>query len=125
MRSLKLLTPWLVFAAIGLVALAPSVQAEQTPATAPAPRVVEIKVAGGYHPDRVTVPAGEPVRLAFTRTEYSGCTLEVVFPTLGVRAKLPTNQRVEIDLGPLPAGEIPFHCGMNMVRGTLIVEAKQ
>ena len=90
----------------------------------PAPGI-EIVVEGGYKPDRVVVKQGEPVLLRFLRKEYSGCTLEVVFPTLDLRRELPTGETVVIDLGTPPAGEIPFHCGMNMIHGVVVVEAKE
>lgn len=94
-------------------------------AAARAPRVIEITVEGGYHPERVVVTEGEPVQLRFVRKEYGGCTLEVVFPTLGIRQTLPTNQAVVIDLGTPAAGEIPFHCGMKMIQGVLVVQPKE
>ena len=92
---------------------------------APTPHVVEVTVQNGYHPDRIVARAGEPLRLRFQRTEYTGCTLEVVFPTLGIRATLPPGEVVEIDLGTPEAGEIPFHCGMNMRYGVVVVEPKE
>jgi plastocyanin domain-containing protein len=83
---------------------------------------VAIEVAGAYRPDRVTVKAGEPIRLVFTRTTWDGCTREVVFPTLGIRKELPTNQPTPVDLPALASGEYAFHCGMNMISGTLVVK---
>lgn len=97
--------------------LVPSAHAE------PAPREIAVKVQGGYSPDRIEVTAGERVRLVFTRTEYTGCTREVVFPELGIRKELPTNQAVTIDLPVLAPGTYNFHCGMNMIHGTLVVTA--
>jgi Cu+-exporting ATPase len=49
----------------------------------------------------------------------------IVFPTLGIRTQLQPNEPVVIDLGTVAAGEIPFHCGMNMIHGTIVVEAKE
>jgi plastocyanin domain-containing protein len=59
------------------------------------------------------------------RKDYSPCTREVVFPSLDIRRELPVNEPVFIDLPALPAGEIEFHCGMNMIRGTIVVEARR
>lgn len=89
----------------------------------PAVREIAVQVQGGYKPDRIEVTAGERVRLVFTRTEYTGCTREVVFPELGIRKELPTNQAVRIDLPVLAPGTYKFHCGMNMIHGTLVVTA--
>jgi plastocyanin domain-containing protein len=109
----------LLVALLGLATL-PGGQAFAAPPPAPQQIVVE----GSYQPDRVVVKEGERVVLRFLRKDYGGCTLEVVFPTLGQRHKLPTNQPVEVDLGTPAAGEIPFHCGMNMIRGVVVVEPR-
>jgi plastocyanin domain-containing protein len=87
------------------------------------PREIEIVVDGGYEPAEIDVAPGERVILKFLRRDYSGCTKVVVFPTLGIRKALPTGEVVTIELPPLEAGEIPFHCGMKMIKGTLHVGA--
>ncbi len=86
-------------------------------------REVEVVVDQGYQPSRIEVAQGEAVRLRFIRRDYGGCTREVVFPTLNLRRELPTNQPVVIELPALPLGETPFQCGMNMVRGVVVVRA--
>lgn len=91
----------------------------------PSPREVEIVVKGGYQPNLVKVTQGERVRLKFVRREYAGCTKEVVFPTLGIKKTLPTDKPVLIDLPALEPGEVPFHCGMKMIKGTVQVEPVQ
>lgn len=119
-----------MFAVVALTTLSLSaalptpVLAEPTPAApaAPAPVTVSVTVQAGYHPSRIEVPAGVPVRLRFLRTEWTGCTREVVFPSLGGRrVELPTHVPVDVDLGILAAGEVPFHCGMNMIHGVVVV----
>jgi plastocyanin domain-containing protein len=62
-----------------------------------------------------------PARLTFTRTSEKTCATSVVFPTLKVKKELPLNQSVAIEFTPGDAGEIAFACGMNMLRGTLVV----
>ena len=86
-------------------------------------REIEVVVDGAYQPARIEVAPGERVRLRFLRRDYGGCTREVVFPSLNLRRALPTNEPVVIDLPALPVGETAFHCGMNMVRGALVVRA--
>ncbi len=88
---------------------------------APQVQEIEIVVRGGYQPSRITVREGEPVRLRFVRQEYSSCTREVVLPWLGLRRELPPHEPVVIELPPMRAGEHELHCGMNMVRATLVV----
>lgn len=122
LRHALALTLALALPLAGALAAPPAPAPEVAPAeAAPAAHVVEIKVQGGYRPDRVEVPAGVPVVIRFVRTEYAGCTREVVFPSLGLRHALPTDQPVEVALGVLEPGEIAFHCAMNMFRGTVVV----
>jgi RND family efflux transporter MFP subunit len=72
-----------------------------------------------FEPSRVTLRAGVPARLTFTRTSDKTCATEVVFPSLSIRRALPLNQPVVIELTP-SSGELAFTCGMNMLRGTLV-----
>ncbi|HSN97111.1 MAG TPA: cupredoxin domain-containing protein [Candidatus Nanopelagicales bacterium] len=92
--------------------------------TSPSPREIEIVVDGGYQPARVVVTEGERIRLKFVRRDYSPCSREVVFASLGIRRELPTGTPVLIDLPALSAGEIEFKCGMSMLRGVIVVEPR-
>jgi len=76
----------------------------------------------GYEPARLTVRAGVPTRITFVRTSDKTCGTAVVFPTLNIRRELPLNQPVEIEFTPKKTGEVQFVCGMNMLRGTVVVE---
>lgn len=105
-------------------ALAPSI-AEADAQRSTQVREVEVIVDGGYQPGRITVTAGERIRLRFIRREHTPCTREVVFPGLDIRRELPTDQPVVIELPALAAGEYEFRCGMNMIRGLLVVQPKQ
>ncbi len=90
-------------------------------AAAGGPQEIDVIVAGGYSPDRIEVRQGQPVRLTFLRQESTECTEQVVLPDFGLTAQLPQGQRVSIEFTPEKVGEFPFHCGMNMVRGRIIV----
>jgi hypothetical protein len=76
----------------------------------------------GFEPAKVALHAGTPARLTFLRTTDKTCGTEVVFPSLNVKRALPLNQAVEIEFTPARTGEIAFACGMNMLRGTVIVD---
>ncbi|MFU8887207.1 MAG: cupredoxin domain-containing protein [Trueperaceae bacterium] len=80
-----------------------------------------ITVQGGYDPDVVTVRRSLPVRLRFTRNESSMCSETVVFDGIERSAYLPEGKTVNIEFTPTAAGEIAFHCQMNMLRGKVIV----
>ncbi|MFC5720630.1 heavy metal translocating P-type ATPase [Streptomyces gamaensis] len=82
----------------------------------------EITVRGGYSPDVIVLRQGVPAELVFDRRESGECTSRVVFPELRVSAALPAYARTTVRLSPEHAGSFGFACGMNMVRGTLVVE---
>jgi plastocyanin domain-containing protein len=83
---------------------------------------VRIVVKGGYTPDTVIVQAGTPVRLQFYRDETADCSERVVFDAFGVSADLPAFATTPIEFTPREPGEYPFRCGMNMLKGLLVVE---
>jgi len=93
--------------------------------TPPAAQEIRITVDGGYQPSLPVAVAGVPIKLIFTKKDYSGCTKEVVLPSVGIRKQLPRGQDVVIELPAQAAGEIAFQCGMNMVKGKIIVRAKE
>jgi Cu+-exporting ATPase len=82
-----------------------------------------VTVRGGYSPEVMTVRQGIPVELVFDRQESGDCTSRVVFPDFRVNAALPAYQRTAVRLDPREPGEFGFACGMNMIHGSLIVEA--
>lgn len=83
---------------------------------------VRVTVKGGYSPDVVVVRKGVPVELDFYRDETSSCTEEVVFGDFQISRRLPAFETTTIRLTPERAGTFTFNCGMNMVRGKLVVE---
>jgi hypothetical protein len=76
----------------------------------------------GYEPAKLMLRAGQPARITFVRTTDKTCGTEVVFPSLNVRRELPLNEPVAVDFTPKSSGEIGFVCGMNMLRGTVVVQ---
>ena len=83
---------------------------------------VHITVKGGYTPDTVVVRAGQPVRLQFYRDETADCSDRVVFDDFGIDTALPAFQTTAVEFTPEAAGEFRFRCGMNMLKGLLVVE---
>ena len=83
---------------------------------------IKITVSGdGYEPASVPVKKGQPVKLAFYRADANNCGGEVVFSKQNIRKKLPVGETVLVEFTPAEAGEIAFACGMDMMRGKLIV----
>jgi plastocyanin domain-containing protein len=96
---------------------------QKTEATETAGGVQEVNVTvkGGYSPDVIVVKQGRPVRLNFYRDETSGCSEQVLFGDFGVARDLPAFKTTPVEFTPNRAGEFTFTCGMNMLRGKLIV----
>ena len=82
----------------------------------------QIEVRASYTPDRIEVEAGRPVRLTFVRREANPCTEQVILPEFGIVRDLPVGRPVAVEFTPPRPGEFEFHCGMNMVRGRLVVK---
>jgi RND family efflux transporter MFP subunit len=76
----------------------------------------------GFEPDRITVRSGVPVRLTVVRTSDKTCGTEIVLPSLKITRALPLNEPVVIEFTPAKAGDIPFACGMNMLKGVVVVQ---
>jgi RND family efflux transporter MFP subunit len=76
----------------------------------------------GFAPAKVSLRAGTPARLTFVRTTEKTCATEVVFPSLKVKRALPLNEPVMIELTPSKTGDIAFVCGMNMLKGVVVVQ---
>ncbi len=97
----------------------------QAPMSSKGIQEIDITVQGGYRPAEIVVKVGQLVRLNFTRRESSACSEEVIFPDFGQRAHLPQDQTVTLEMTPYRPGEYEFVCGMNMLRGKLIVEEEK
>jgi cobalt-zinc-cadmium efflux system membrane fusion protein len=76
----------------------------------------------GFEPAKVTLRAGTPARLTFIRTIDKTCGTEVVFPSLDIKRALPLNEAVVSEFTPEKNGEIAFACGMNMLKGVVVVQ---
>lgn len=119
-----------IFVAIGGVALIAFVlwyffgERQAVTATASESGVQEIKVTvkGGYSPDVIVVKPGKPVRLDFYRDETASCSEQVIFGDFGIARTLPAFKTTPIEFTPDKVGEFTFTCGMNMMRGKLIVD---
>ena len=104
---------WYFLFSKGSQALAPTVAGVQE---------VRVLVKGGYTPDTIVVRAGEPVRLQFYRDETADCSERVVFEDFGIDVALPAFQTTPVEFTPEEAGDFRFRCGMNMLKGLLVVE---
>lgn len=84
---------------------------------------IQVTVKGGYSPDVIVVKQGKPVRLDFYRDETASCSEQIIFGDFGIAKALPAFKTTPIQFTPDKPGEFTFTCGMNMMRGKLIVNA--
>ena len=112
---------------LGLRSAAGSTPTSAMPAASSTTAAAEVQSAKiavtekGYEPDKVTLRAGVPARLSVVRMTDKTCGTEIVFPTLNIERALPLNEPVVIEFTPAKAGDIAFACGMNMLKGVIVV----
>ncbi|MFZ5469578.1 MAG: cupredoxin domain-containing protein [Myxococcota bacterium] len=83
---------------------------------------VLIKVQGGYEPSLVSLKKGVPVRLRFLRQDTGECSRELKIPAFDVHTELTPMKETVVELTPNKAGEFAFSCGMDMMKGRLVVK---
>lgn len=76
----------------------------------------------GYSKPNIDLKKGIKAQLTFIRQTDKTCATEIVIPSIGVNKPLPLNQAVVVSFTPKSTGEFNFTCGMNMMRGKLIVQ---
>jgi len=76
----------------------------------------------GYQPDTFSLRQGIPARVTFVRRVEGTCGNEVVLPDYNIKRELPLNQPVVVEFTPTRTGEFKFACGMDMLRGEIIVK---
>ncbi|MGH9843300.1 MAG: YHYH protein [Blastocatellia bacterium] len=105
-----------------VLSVGPAALKRQTVATIPSD-AIRVKVGpSGFEIEQRSIVANRPVKLAITRDSQPNCGSEIVFPSLGLRRKLPLGETVLIELPALPAGELRFTCGMGMYKGMIVVQ---
>jgi RND family efflux transporter MFP subunit len=98
---------------------------ESKPQTKPADSVQSVTVrvtAKGFQPEQFKLKVGVPARITFVREVEVTCATEIVLPDFNIKRNLPYNEPVVVEITPQKKGESPFSCGMNMVRGKIIVQ---
>ncbi len=76
----------------------------------------------GYQPASLNLKPGLPARIEFVRQVEATCGTEIVIPEYNIKRELPLNESVFVEFTPDKTGEFTFTCGMNMLRGKIIVQ---
>jgi membrane fusion protein, heavy metal efflux system len=95
------------------------------PTASPQPAVQTARISvtdHGLEPAKIVLKAGGPAKITFVRTSDKTCATEVVIPSLNLKRALPLNEPVDIELTSPPTGEITFTCGMDMLKGVIVVQ---
>ncbi|MDX1547694.1 MAG: cupredoxin domain-containing protein [Rhodothermales bacterium] len=87
-------------------------------------QVLEIEATTlGFRPRAVQLEGGVPTRLVFTRRTQDDCLEHVRIPAFDVeKTALPIDEPVAIEFTPEAGGTFTFVCGMDMQKGTVVVE---
>ncbi len=85
-------------------------------------REIKVTVKDQYSPERIVVKKDQPVRLVFYRDDGSECTAQVVFQDFQIRKDLAVRNETIVELTPHQEGDFTFACGMDMMKGKLVVE---
>jgi RND family efflux transporter MFP subunit len=75
----------------------------------------------GYQPASFKLLRGVPARVTFVRKVEATCGTEVVLEEYGIKRELPLNQPVAVEFTPTKTGEFKFACGMDMLRGKILI----
>ncbi|MBU1130809.1 sulfite exporter TauE/SafE family protein [Patescibacteria group bacterium] len=85
-------------------------------------QVIEMNVSyGGFSPNVFKIKKGIPVKWLINGQQVSGCTNEIISPSLGIKQKIYPGENI-IEFTPDKTGTIGFSCWMGMVRGKFIIE---
>jgi len=85
-------------------------------------KTIKVTVSSnGFAPESIEVKKGQPVKLAFFRADADNCGGEVVFPKMNIKKELPIGKTVLVAFTPQESGKLAFTCGMNMMRGKIVV----
>ena len=89
----------------------------------PKVQTARVEITGqGYEPASIKLRRGIPARVTFLRKTDATCAKEVIFTDFNIKRDLPLNKAVVITFTPTKTGEFTFTCGMNMMRGKLLVQ---
>lgn len=102
----------------------PAAQEAATPEMVEGVQVITVNVQDtGYVPSSIRFKAGVPAKIIFDQHGTTTCAWDVKSPDLGIKlTELPKDTKTEVTFTPDKSGSFTFTCGMDMLRGAIIVE---
>ena len=90
-------------------------------------QVITVKVEDtGYTPNRIAFMAGMPAKIIFDQHGTTACAWDMMSKDLDIAlTELPEGKKTEVAFTPAKSGSYTFTCGMDMMKGTIIVEEKE
>lgn len=86
-------------------------------------QTVKVIVEHGYKPSKIEAEVGKPLKIEFLRkgdpNAEESCDEDLVIPSENVNIHLPVNESQIVEINPQMPGEVPFECGMKMMKGTI------
>lgn len=87
------------------------------------PKEVRVTVTEkGFEPATIQVARNTETTLIITRKTDKTCATEAIFTESGRRYDLPLNEEVRILLPTATATTLHYACGMDMIRGEVVVK---
>ena len=133
MNKLRIMLPTFAFClGAGFLLACSSAPSDKVENNRPADQTVKAPESGnepikvtvskrGYDPKSIEVKKGKLIKLAFFREDEENCGNELIFPKLNIKRDLPVGETVLVEFTPQEEGELGFTCGMDMLRGKVIV----
>jgi plastocyanin domain-containing protein len=115
---------FVLLGAIGILSLSTLHAVAQSKTQTRKPRVQTARILidrMGYSRTSINLRRGIPARLTFVRQTNETCATEIVIPEYGINRNLPLNEPTVVNFVPRRSGTFSFTCGMNMMRGKLMV----
>ncbi len=118
----RILTALLAIASVSVAAGFAQAAPKAKPAPKPVPQKITITLPEGYKDNKVAVKAGKPVALTFFLKSDAGCGDTVTVPAAKWKKDLKIGEKATVVYTPKKSGKLAFACGMDMMKGSLIVK---
>ena len=75
----------------------------------------------GFEPNSLTLKVNVPAKVTFLRQTNDTCATSIAISEYKIKKDVPLNQPVVVEFKPTKTGKFSFACGMQMLKGNLVV----